>query len=154
MKATSPASLAITASLLASGSAGHGPGTGSNCKASPGSPAWPSAAAWATLNETLGGQLITPAPPGGVCHRGAPNYDADACPAVREGWKTYAFHAADPVSTMWDNWNNYTCLPSPANGTCSGHGYPAFVVNATSAEHVQEGVNFGELFYCVSLSCF
>lgn len=69
-----------------------------HCKAFPGSASWPSQESWAALNESLGGRLIRPVPPGGVCHPGQPTYDADACAIAAEDWTSYEFHTSDPVS--------------------------------------------------------
>jgi hypothetical protein len=44
---------------------------------------------------------------------------------------------------MCDQYNNDTCLPNPAY-VCSDAGYPAFVVNASTPDHVRAGINFGE----------
>ena len=60
------------------------------------------------------------------------------------GWSSYAWHAEDPVSVMWNNWANFTCLPDPEMPCGGVGGYPAYVVNATRAEHVKAGVDFGE----------
>lgn len=109
----------------------------------PGSPGWPSAATWKAFNASLGGQLIKPVAPGGVCHPQQPNYNAAVCPTVQAGWTTYPFHRADPVSNAWNNYNNDTCLPDPAL-SCSPVGYPAYVVNASTAKHVALGVNFAK----------
>jgi hypothetical protein len=122
-----------------------------SCKAYPGTSSWPNVDQWNSLNETLGGQLIKPLTPAGVCHKDQPNYDEARClelggeQAGGDGpglWRSYDWHAEDPVSVEWDNWMNWTCLPSP-EAPCTGDGYPAYVVNATTAEHVQAGVNFG-----------
>lgn len=115
------------------------PGT---CKSYPGTPSWPSAATWAALNQTLDGRLLQPPPPGAVCHPGQPTYNASQCANVTEEWKTYDFHAANPISVMWDKFDNFTCLPEQ-NTTCSPAGYPAYVVNASCAEHVKIGIDFG-----------
>ncbi|KAF5489633.1 FAD-linked oxidoreductase ZEB1 [Colletotrichum siamense] len=96
---------------------------------------------WAALNESLGGRLLQPAAPGAVCHPGEPTYDADRCAAAQAGWSRFDFHKADPVSVMWDNWSNDTCLPDAAY-LCRADGYSAFVVNATTPEHVKFGVDF------------
>ncbi|KAI8255946.1 hypothetical protein K4K58_005278 [Colletotrichum sp. SAR11_239] len=96
---------------------------------------------WAALNESLGGRLLQPAAPGAVCHPGEPTYDAGRCAAVQAGWSRFDFHKADPVSVMWDNWSNDTCLPDAAY-LCRADGYSAFVVNATTPEHVKFGVDF------------
>ncbi|KAF4412492.1 FAD-linked oxidoreductase ZEB1 [Colletotrichum fructicola] len=97
---------------------------------------------WAALNESLGGRLLQPAAPGAVCHPGEPSYDAGRCAAAQAGWSRFDFHKADPVSVMWDNWSNDTCLPDAAY-LCRADGYSAFVVNATTPEHVKFGVDFG-----------
>lgn len=114
----------------------------SQCKAYPNTPSWPSAQTWASLNKSLGGRLITPTPPGAACHPGQATYNETLCAAVAKGWKTYDWHTKDPVSVMWDNFANDTCLPD-ANVPCSPRGYPSYVVNATTAEHVKLGVDFG-----------
>ncbi|KAH0428727.1 FAD binding domain-containing protein [Colletotrichum camelliae] len=111
------------------------------CKSFPGSADWPSPGSWTALNESLGGRLLQPAAPGAVCHPGEPSYDAGRCAAVRAGWSRFDFHKADPVSVMWDNWSNDTCLPDAAY-LCRADGYSAFVVNATMPEHVKLGVDF------------
>jgi hypothetical protein len=111
------------------------------CKATPGSAGWPSLSSWNALNDTLGGQLIKPVPPGAVCHPDQPTYNATVCPSVQTAWSTFTFDLDDPVNSAWNNFNNDTCLPDPQY-PCSGTGYPQYVVNATSAAHVQAGVNF------------
>ncbi|PTB44833.1 uncharacterized protein TrAFT101_000301 [Trichoderma asperellum] len=118
------------------------PGT---CKSYPGTPSWPSAATWAALNQTLDGRLLQPPPPGAVCHPGQPTYNASQCANVTEEWKTYDFHAANPISVMWDKFDNFTCLPEQ-NTTCSPAGYPAYVVNASCAEHVKIGIDFARKY--------
>lgn len=113
------------------------------CKAYPGTPSWPSRQTWSQLNETLQGRLIKPLPPAGVCHKEQPNYDEEQCATLAQDWATYQWHADDPVSTMWENWSNSTCLPDPEK-PCSGDGYPAYVVNATSPADVKAGIDFGK----------
>lgn len=124
----------------------------SSCKTYPNTPSWPSQSQWSSLNDTLQGRLIKPVPPGGVCHPEQPNYDEATCREIAgeseggEGpglWRSYDWHAEDPVSMQYDNWANWTCLPD-VDAPCSGQGYPAYVVNASTVEHVQAGVNFGK----------
>lgn len=125
---------------------------GPSCKAYPGTPSWPKADAWNTLNRTLGGQLIQPTVlPGGVCHKGQPNYDEAQCATVAQEWTTSEFHLASPISVMSNEFTNYTCLPDP-NTPCSPAGYPAYVVNVTTAEHVKAGIDFGIFFSPNSVS--
>ncbi|KAI0439620.1 FAD-binding domain-containing protein [Xylaria telfairii] len=115
---------------------GHGA-----CKAFPGTTAWPSQQTWAKFNQSTGGKLIKPAPPGAVCHPGEPTFDADKCAIVTAAWGTYDFHQRDPVSNMWQQFNNDTCLVDP-NTPCSDAGYPAYVVNATTAMDVKLSFDF------------
>jgi hypothetical protein len=112
-----------------------------NCKAIPGSPDWPSDSSWSALNRTLGGRLFKPTPPGAVCHPDQPTFNAAICPTVQAEWLTVVFHTEDPVSGVQENWSNDTCLPY-ANDTCSGEGYPVYVINATCAEDIKYGIDF------------
>ncbi|KAI1261707.1 FAD-binding domain-containing protein [Xylariaceae sp. FL1019] len=112
-----------------------------SCKAFPGTPFWPSEETWTRFNTSLGGKLITPVAPGAVCHPGQATYDADKCVTVTKQWTTYDFHQRDPVSNMWQQYNNDTCLVDP-DTPCSIAGYPAYVVNATTAEDVQLSLKF------------
>ncbi|KAK4201319.1 hypothetical protein QBC40DRAFT_324883, partial [Triangularia verruculosa] len=114
-----------------------------HCKAVPGTSDWPSPASWRRLNESLSGRLLQPPPPGAVCHPGQPTYDTAECPRLLDNWSKLDYHHTDPVSTYWNNWNNDTCLPYQGY-PCSGQGYPLFVVNATTARHVQLGVQFAK----------
>ena len=113
------------------------------CKATPSSSSWPSHQKWNALNTALDGRLITPTPPGAVCHPDQPSYNTEQCTRISQAWTSYDFHVKDPVSVMWDNVANYTCLPN-SKLPCSDQGYPAFVVNATTAKHVKLAVDFGE----------
>jgi hypothetical protein len=49
----------------------------------------------------------------------------------------------------WNQWTNDSCLPQES-APCSGDGYPTFVINATTARYVQQGVKFGKMkaIYC------
>jgi hypothetical protein len=114
----------------------------SECKAFPGTCSWPSSSAWDQLNNTVSGQLIKAVPPGGVCHEGQPNFDEAKCASVQESWLGAAFHINDPVSTLKDNWANFTCQPDP-EAPCSGDAYPAYVIDAITADQVKAGIDFG-----------
>jgi hypothetical protein len=61
-----------------------GPAGGNNCYCFPGDACWPSESTWAQLNATTSGRLIATTPIGSPCH--APNYDANACAAIQNGW--------------------------------------------------------------------
>ncbi|KXH65704.1 FAD binding domain-containing protein [Colletotrichum salicis] len=111
------------------------------CKAFPGTASWPSSNDWSRLNKAVDGRLFKPLLPGGVCHPEQPNYSADQCPILLPAWRTFEFHAEDPISIMWDNWTNYTCVPLDGF-PCSGAGYPSYVVNVTTAKCVKAAVDF------------
>ncbi|KAM6514032.1 hypothetical protein FALCPG4_015212 [Fusarium falciforme] len=111
------------------------------CKAFPGTSDWPSKSQWNHLNETLGGRLLQPTPPAAVCHTDWPNYDSQACSQVKSNWSIYEYHTENPISVMWDQFTNDTCLPD-GEFPCSADGYPAYVINVTTTEHVKLGINF------------
>ncbi|TLD37118.1 FAD-binding domain-containing protein [Venturia nashicola] len=116
------------------------PATG-QCKVIPGSAQWPSEADWAGLSTAVQGRLLKPSPPASRCHQGQANYSPEGCAEVTENWKKSEFHANDPISSMWQNYNNYSCMPDAA-GSCSGAGYPVYVVAAKTGSDVQAAVNF------------
>jgi hypothetical protein len=100
---------------------------------------------WASLNRSVDGHLLQPIPPGAACHEAQPaHYNAAACGEVQAAWFTEPLHSNDPVSSMWNNWNNDTCLPDPTL-PCSAAGYPVYVVNASTVQHVKAGIDFGQL---------
>lgn len=111
------------------------------CKPLPNTPAWPSDDAWMKLNESIGGSLISPPPPGAVCHPSWPKlYSNDTCTAFRQDWINSSWHAANPITS---DYNDDTCIPYPEFGaTCSRAGYPAYTVNASEVSHVVEAVKF------------
>ncbi|KAK3991555.1 Tetrahydrocannabinolic acid synthase, partial [Cladorrhinum sp. PSN332] len=111
------------------------------CKAIPGGDGWPSLETWASFNQSIDGRLIKPTPPGAVCHPGHAAYDSSKCQIVQTAWSGEPLHSNDPVSVMWNNWNNDTCLPDPRL-SCSEAGYAVYVVNATTPEHVKAGIDF------------
>ena len=119
--------------------------TNSTCKATPGTSAWPAPEVWAELNKTTEGRLLQPAPPGAVCFQNQPTYNAAKCYQVQLQWGDEMFHTNHPTSVEWNNWTNDTCLPNPLAGlTCSGIGYPIYVINATTPQHVKAGIDFGK----------
>jgi hypothetical protein len=111
------------------------------CKPIPGDANWPSDSEWATFNTTVHGRLLRPGPPAAACHLARPEYNKAACDAVNGGWRDSDWHAKDPVSNMWQNWNNYSCTPISGAG-CSGAGYPIYVVAVKEADDVANAVKF------------
>jgi hypothetical protein len=121
----------------------------SSCKAYPGTADWPSRKTWSRLNSTLHGHLLAPTPPGAVCHKGWPTYSKESCSNVANAWKKYDFHTENPISVIYDQYPNWTCLPD-ADYPCSDAGYPAYVINVTKAEDVKIGIDFGKFGLQVS----
>jgi hypothetical protein len=117
------------------------PSDSRSCKAVPGEPNWPSEAEWGALNSTVGGRLLEPGPPAAVCHTHRPEYNVEECAALNKGFKDSDWHASNPTSNMWQNWNNYSCMPT-ANAPCSTGGFPIYVVPVKDANDVKAAVDF------------
>lgn len=111
------------------------------CKARPNSADWPSTSTWARLNATVSGALLRPNPLASVCHRDFPNYNEQQCNYTKSRWTSSQFHSDHPSSCLFQNTNAYSCIP--AEGTnCDPAGFPIYVINATTVQHVQAGINF------------
>lgn len=108
------------------------------CKSAPFASNWPSPRQWNDLNAELGGNLIRTVPPGAVCHPNEPSYNNKSCTLVQSQWTNSSFHSRNPISV---DYNDDTCPPS-TRSPCSELGYPVYVINASTAAHVQSGVNF------------
>ena len=74
-------------------------------------------------------------PPAAPCHRELGGAGGGNCQSVRDGFGDSAWHARNPISNMWQNYNNYSCMPS--RGACTTVGYPVYVVTASSAGDVE-----------------
>lgn len=110
------------------------------CKPLPGSTDWPSPDTWQQLNETVDGQLVSPPPPGAVCHPTHELFNNASCSELLENWTLSSWHAQNPITS---DYNDDTCRPDP-NADCSRDGYPAYTVNATKHEHVAAAVTFAK----------
>ncbi|KAH9883436.1 hypothetical protein F4778DRAFT_766808 [Xylariomycetidae sp. FL2044] len=112
------------------------------CRAVPGSSSWPSLESWSQFNQSTGGKVFSAGtPPAAVCHPGQLTYDADECATISAAWSTYVYQQDQPISGMWQQYNNDTCLPNP-NAPCSPDGYPAYFVNATTPNDVKLSFEF------------
>jgi len=111
------------------------------CKTTPNELTLPSLSQWASLNQSLSGRLLHPLPPASACHPSFPNFNNDTCAEIIDQWGNFTFHQNNPVSVAWNNMNNDSCLPD-AWAPCTGLGYPAYVVNASSANDIKLAVNF------------
>ena len=110
----------------------------STCKVTPSSRNWPSQADWNALNQSVSGRLITPVPPGAVCHLLRPEFDLQACMTLKQQWSTGSYHALEPISV---DYNDDTCPPNVIL-PCSPDGYPAYIIAAVNANDIQQGVRF------------
>ncbi|RKK06356.1 hypothetical protein BFJ69_g15558 [Fusarium oxysporum] len=123
------------------------------CRCTTDDSCWPSTKTWTALNSTIDGHLIRYTPPGAVCYKSHPNYDAEACDSVIKQWPESKFHSSDPAS-LHSEWSNAGCIPVYKNGTsiygdpeagergCSNDVLPPYVVNATTTDHVVEALRF------------
>ena len=109
------------------------------CKATPGSPTWPSVIEWDALNRSVNGRLLRPPPPAAVCHANQPTYNPAMCTVT--DWTNATTYANDPVGIINPNWSNDSCLPQPKY-PCTGQGFPIYVINATYPKYAAAGVSF------------
>jgi hypothetical protein len=107
-----------------------------SCKWTPSQPGWPSEADWAALKTAVKGRLIKPNPPAAACYGAS----GDECDSIKSGFKDSAWHAGNPVSNMWQNYNNYSCIPG--GPSCSMAGYPVYVVEAVEPSDVKAAIDF------------
>jgi hypothetical protein len=141
---------ALFATLLAYAAsectAAHLSNRNANCRSVPGSPNWPTEEVWRSFNETLQGALLAPLPPAIACDVSQKSYyDNATCSLVGLEWFNSSFHASDPVSVDWPNWQADACLPTAVIKTatdCNTTPFPHYVVNASEASHVAATVKF------------
>ena len=123
---------------------------------SPSDPCWPSSAEWASLNDTLSGRLTKTVPPASACYKSESNYNATGCKRIVDEWTTSVFHSSSPFSVLDPIWSGDACPPLYPNGTgitgdphaaskgCGLGNLSPYVVNATSATHVQTALRFAK----------
>jgi len=116
---------------------------GPECKASPGTAAWPSNAEWTRLNGTLGGALLQPNPPAAVCYDG-PAKDATQCNFLLRNASSTRFYINDPLTVLatWPEGDTCFASANTAGLNCTHGGYPSYVVNVTTVKQIQAAVNF------------
>ncbi|KAF2019530.1 FAD-binding domain-containing protein [Aaosphaeria arxii CBS 175.79] len=118
----------------------------SSCKTFPGDDNWPTIGEWDTLNDLLGGALISSAPVAAPCYNSAwgPK-DLSKCNEVIRRFGTPSLHEDDPTSIMWPIYQGRTCFPrndTTTEDTCTLGGYPTYAVNVTSVAQIQLALNF------------
>ncbi|KAF2181436.1 isoamyl alcohol oxidase [Zopfia rhizophila CBS 207.26] len=102
---------------------------------------WPSDADWAKFNASIGGRLVATAPLASVCHE--PNYDADACNALKLQWTSPFLHDEDSSSIMAAAVSNLTCDPfTPPDKPCTLGNMVSYAVNATGPEDYASSIQF------------
>ncbi|KAK7965167.1 hypothetical protein PG988_010171 [Apiospora saccharicola] len=117
------------------------------CSIFPGDDLWPPETEWTRLNRSLDGVLLRPTPAGAVCYPDHPAYDAAQCQFLLQDARSTRFWLDDPLTEL-AQWTQGTTCPAIASQTqgemknCTRGGFPEYVVNATTAKHVQIAVNF------------
>lgn len=117
--------------------------TGPDCKAYPGSAAWPLETAWAQLNSSLTGALLKPVPAAAVCYDG-PYKNTGQCNFLLRNTSSSRFYINDPLTvlTAWPEGDSCYASASTAGLNCTQGGFPSYVVNATTVKQIQAAVNF------------
>lgn len=111
------------------------------CKSSPLDPSWPSEDDWISLNTTINGSLLRTVPAASACWPGEPFSSSISCDVATDKWTNATWHSQQPESIDYQIYANNTCLPNHAPGYsaergCSIDGFPQYIVNATSEDHV------------------
>ncbi|KAK2061109.1 FAD binding domain-containing protein [Colletotrichum caudatum] len=113
------------------------------CKYLPGDAGWPSADAWARLNETVGGRLVATVPLGSPCHGAA--YNATECARLQDAWLFSEVHMGSSSSVMAPLFANASCDPfTPTDAPCTLGNYVSYAVNATGPADVQAALAFAD----------
>lgn len=110
-------------------------------KVYPGDLLYPSTAAWAVLNSTVGGNLIATKLPAASCY--GSNQNLTACHKAALTSLSFGAIAQDPalIDTPW--WGGFGCNAYPStNTTCQLDNFPNYVVAAKNAQHVSAAVKF------------
>ncbi|KAL7919039.1 hypothetical protein ACQKWADRAFT_330092 [Trichoderma austrokoningii] len=136
--------LPVLQTLVHLSSMNHVDASSTACKSTLNEASWPSITEWNHLNESVSGRLIHPLPPALACHFSDPGSNV-SCADIQYLWSSFTFHQNNPVSTAWNNMNNDSCLPTE-DAPCSGLGYPVYVVNATTADHVKQAIDFARKY--------
>ncbi|KAF8265098.1 hypothetical protein EI94DRAFT_1702711 [Lactarius quietus] len=109
------------------------------CRNQPGDPGYPTDSDWATLNDTIGGRLVTVVP------------SVEACRELgcsKAQWVSGIFRQTIPGAMNAYNWEQHYTPPAELcllNGTtCAQGDVPLYAVNATTAQHIQAGVLFSQ----------
>ncbi|KAI0267031.1 FAD-binding domain-containing protein [Gloeopeniophorella convolvens] len=131
-------SVAVAALAVSTASGSPDPGTKLGCRNQPGDPGWPTNNMWAALNATIGGRLLAVVPSARACRE---------LNCTEDQWTSGIYRQGIPGSMNVYNWEEDYNPPAQLclhNGTtqCAQGMVPLYAVNATSAQHIQAGVQF------------
>ncbi|SPN99175.1 uncharacterized protein DNG_02210 [Cephalotrichum gorgonifer] len=119
------------------------PVTHPDCKAAPGTDAWPADEDWEKLGDFFSGSLLKPEPPAAVCYEDHPLANATACRDIKLNSGSTRFFIDDPLTVLTSWPQGDSCPLNPAeNGTCTHGAFPEYVVNVTEVWQIQAAVNF------------
>ncbi|CAG8367015.1 unnamed protein product [Penicillium salamii] len=147
--------LAFWSLVIATLSSGiHASNSEPDCKCGPSDPCWPSLQEWDALNKTVSGRLLKTVPPAVVCYRSREEYNVEKCKKILNEWTTDTFHSGNPFSVHDPTWSWDACPPLYSDGTgisgdpdaeskgCSLGTLSPYVINATTAKHIQSALKF------------
>lgn len=118
------------------------------CRSSPDAPDWPSQSEWASLNDSMGGQLIATAPVAASCYPDSGFQTTLDCETVTTRWNDTAFHSLFPESVDYPIFAGNPCTPpsvaggAQSHGHCEIGGYPVYSINVSSAFDISVAVKW------------
>ncbi|KAF3063823.1 4-dimethylallyltryptophan N-methyltransferase [Daldinia childiae] len=122
--------------------------TQESCRCRPFEPCWPNEAEWATLDDSVDGNLLPLKPIGHVCHH--PTLDNHACEDLKRLSLDSGWRAAQPASLqdwIWEGGKlqNESChIFSGPESNCHQGRVPLYSVSVQSASHIQKAVLFAK----------
>lgn len=113
------------------------------CRCIPGDSCWPSVSDWLALNDTVQGRLISTIPLASPCHTSS--YNETTCGILKQEWPYADVHISSPSSYVAPLPQNQSCDPfTPRETECQLGNYPAYVVNASTADDAIAAVQFAQ----------
>ncbi|KAJ4155028.1 hypothetical protein LMH87_000294 [Akanthomyces muscarius] len=117
------------------------------CKCTPLDDCWPSEPTWSEFNSTIAGKLIRNEPIAKSCYQGM-GHDGEKCQDIALNWSDNAWLAEFPTGYSYPLIE--ACAPINASlgfqhyPQCDLGNFPAYTVNATSAQHVAAAIEFAK----------
>ncbi|KIJ69685.1 hypothetical protein HYDPIDRAFT_78799 [Hydnomerulius pinastri MD-312] len=109
-----------------------------------GSPDWPLAPQWESLNSSLGGKLEALRPWAAVCYTSDPLYDPEKCQAVISNYNNDLKREGVPAALLWPNWEacgfnngcplNHSDPQLVSDAVCHQGTTPPYSLSISSAE--------------------